>query len=699
MSKERTQFDSRIRNALDNPFLQTALDNNASRRKTARAIGYASLPEGFAGLSAKAHEIKKQVIARWDEYLAQFILTAQENGLQVHYAFDALQAQEKVIQLVQKAKAKVVVKSKTMIGEEIQINHALEKIGIKPIETDLGEYIVQLRGEPPAHIITPAVHLRREDVAKTFSEKLGMVYSTDVKKMTDLARKTLREYFLYADVGITGVNFGVAETGSICLLSNEGNARMVTTVPPLHIALMGIERLVPTLEDLVLFLRLLTRSATGQKLTNYVSLIQSPKTTGDVDGALERHIILIDNGRKRIAQTPFYEILYCIRCGACLNICPVFQELGGHAYHSPYPGPMGSVISPALFGVEAFGHLAKASSLCGACEEVCPVNIPFSKLIPEMREKYVREVKQPLLWKIMMTFYAWMVKNSIVYHAVQRGASSLQSFFPKVDNWTRWLPTPLSRWTRRRDFPSAAKIPFNARWERLTSQKKAFTITQENKYQKEDKAPFVEKVGNIDDKNTTWLRTFQEEWTALEGEFVLCSKNTCSERIMDELVKHKITHLLSWEQNYLIRNDAIFVGEIILENISRAGISVEYPHFDQKGMAYQKSIKHYAEAEAGLTGAYAAFADTGTVVIPSGKGRALCASLLPPVYFIILHEKDLFPTMTDWIANGGKSLVEEQASIVFVSGPSRTADIEMTLTIGVHGPGKVVLFCIKDEVF
>ncbi len=384
-------FRQRIRAALANPVLQAALDANAERRQQAFKAAFESLPQERELLRKRAHAVRAETIAHLDSYLEQFIANVQANGIAVHRAADAKQAVQIVLDLVQRAGARTVAKSKSMVSEEIHLNQALEAAGIRPVETDLGEYIVQLRGEPPAHIITPAVHLRRGEVGRTFAEKLGVAYTEDVAVLTRLARQVLRQTFLEAEVGLSGVNFGVAESGTLCLVTNEGNGRMVTTLPPRHIALMGIERLVPTLEDLALMLYLLPRSATGQKLSVYTSLIHGPRRPGEVDGPQERHLILLDNGRSALRASPLAEALYCIRCGACLNACPVFREIGGHAYqgahgaYSPYPGPIGSVVSPGLFGVAEFGHLARASSLCGACREVCPVDIDLPKLLLRVR--------------------------------------------------------------------------------------------------------------------------------------------------------------------------------------------------------------------------------------------------------------------------------------------------------------------------
>ena len=273
-------------------------------------------------------------IAHLDQYLDQFIANAQANGMIVHQAANGEEAVSIVLQIAQRAHSKVVAKSKSMVSEEIHLNHALEAAGFNPVETDLGEYIIQLRGEPPAHIITPAVHLTRTQVGETFAEKLGIPFTEDIPTLTATARQVLRQTFLDAGLGLSGVNFGVAETGTLTLVTNEGNGRMCTTLPPLHVALMGIERLVPTLDDLALMLYLLPRSATGQKLSVYTSLIHSPRRPDELDGPEERHLVLVDNGRRAMRQSPLMEALYCIRCGACLNACPIFREIGGHAYQA-----------------------------------------------------------------------------------------------------------------------------------------------------------------------------------------------------------------------------------------------------------------------------------------------------------------------------------------------------------------------------
>ncbi|MFN2302268.1 MAG: LutB/LldF family L-lactate oxidation iron-sulfur protein, partial [Anaerolineales bacterium] len=444
-------FHTKIRKALGDSNLQSALDGNATRRIAARQIAYDSLPENVQIMRQKANTIRKNVVENLDQYLEQFINHASKNGLIIHHADDAQKAVQIVLDIAQNSGAERIVKSKSMVSEEINLNSILEKHGIQVVETDLGEYIVQLRGEPPAHIITPAVHLTRKDVGELFSEKLGIPFTDDVSTLTSVARKKLRQTFLDADIGITGVNFGVAENGALCILTNEGNGRMVTTLPNIHIALMGIERLVPSMQDLALMIELLPRSATGQKITVYANLIFSPRHSGELDGSQVRHLILLDNGRSHLQTSILSEILYCIRCGACINACPIFREIGGHAYvskngqHTPYPGPVGSVLSPGLFGVSDFGQLARASSLCGACKEACPVDIDIPKLLLRVRaggsqiEEQRIPVNVPSILALGLSVFTWAAVKTRLFNLAQRAAGTLSGFFfPRQ----RWLKMP-----------------------------------------------------------------------------------------------------------------------------------------------------------------------------------------------------------------------------------------------------------------
>jgi L-lactate dehydrogenase complex protein LldF len=358
-----------------------------------------------------------------------------------------------------------------MISEEIELNPALEGAGLRVVETDLGEYIAQLAREHPSHIVAPIIHKSREDVAHVLRERLGATEAdvAEASTMTAFARRTLRGEFLRADMGISGANFGVAETGGICLVTNEGNGRLTTTIPPIHVALMGIERIVPTMRDLGVMLQVLARSATGQKLTVYSNIVIGPRRrnpTGseagsEPDGPDELHVIVVDNGRSDVLGTELAEILYCIRCGACLNACPVYRSIGGHAYGTVYSGPVGSVLTPALRGLSLFGDLPHASSLCGACREICPVRIDIPRMLLTLRARGSHE--QPVWIRSGIRAYArlatrpWLFATAAFLARVATRAGARQG-------WIRSLPGPLRGWTAHRDFPAFAPRSFQQTW-------------------------------------------------------------------------------------------------------------------------------------------------------------------------------------------------------------------------------------------
>jgi L-lactate dehydrogenase complex protein LldF len=582
--------------------------------------------------------------------------------------------------LVQTQDANLIVKSKSMMTKEINLNQAFEGVGIEVVETDLGEYIVQLRKEPPSHIVAPAIHLRREDVGQTFHKKLGMPYTDNIETMNKTARDSLREKFLSADVGVSGVNFGVAETGTICIVTNEGNGRMVTTIPRMHIAIMGIERLVPTLEDLDIMLRLLPRFATGQKLTSYVSLIQGPRGPLDPDGPNERHLILVDNGRHAMRGTAIEEALLCIRCGSCLDFCPVYREIGGYSYDSVYTGPIGSVISPGLFGLEEHGHLAKASTLCAACKDACPVDIDLPKLLLRVRENYSQEVPQPSTSTLGVRLYSWIMDQPARLGIGQKLASWGTRILPKRSGWGKWLPSPLSAWTKTRDFPPFAGVPFRNRFPHIDQTKVTLGVNRTSS-----------TTVAVDPPQTKLnpIEGFLHELEALQVETVRCSSEELAEKLLKLVLGLDQQRVLAWG---LTGGIADRLGRTFSEN----GIELIEPYVDQiEASDRQATIDSLGKVRIGLTVALAGFANTGTLVLPSGQGQSQLASLLPSIHLAILHAEKIFPSMSAWIDAGGKSSLQNSQSVSLVTGPSRTADIEMTLSIGVHGPGRVVVFLVE----
>jgi L-lactate dehydrogenase complex protein LldF len=406
----------------------------------------------------EARRIKEESIAHLGELLIELTSRLEKRGCKVFFAETADQAREYIVDLAKRVGAKRIVKGKSMTTEEIELNPALQAAGMEVVETDLGEYIVQLRGEGPSHIITPAIHLSKEDIGHLFDEKLGLPYTDEPERLTLAARDKLREIFLSADLGITGVNFAVAETGTLVVVENEGNGRLSSTLPDTFVAVMGIEKVIPRLTDLSHFLEILARTATGQKLTTYTSFISGPRRDGELDGPREMHVIILDHGRSSMLADPVLrEALNCIRCGACLNVCPVYRRIGGHAYQSTYPGPIGSIVSPNLFG-SAAAYLPFASTLCGACRDVCPVKIDIPRILLHLRWKET-EANRPLKWPGPLSRaragarrFARMGRHPRTMRFFSKiGAFMLRPF--SRGGWIKRMPPPFNNWTRVRDFP------------------------------------------------------------------------------------------------------------------------------------------------------------------------------------------------------------------------------------------------------
>lgn len=453
-------FSENARVALQDAQLRGALRHATALFGKRRREAAASL-SNWEDLRNEARAIKDEVLLHLDRYLETFVGAAESRGARVHWARDAAEANEIICRLTVERGARNVVKSKSMTTEEIHLNAALESAGMRVVETDLGEYIIQLAGETPSHIIAPAIHKTKRQVAQLFTTELGIPPTDDIGQLTSTARHTLRGRFASADVGISGVNFGIAETGTIVIVENEGNIRLTTSLPRTHIAVMGIEKLLPRFADLDVFLKLLPRSGTGQALSTYQSFITGTKRNAGDEGPEELHIILLDNGRSRMLAHPVTrQSLACIRCGACLNVCPVYQQIGGHAYGSVYPGPIGSVITPQLIGIEKAAQLPYASSLCGACREVCPVKIDIPRLLLHLRgEISSRESHvKPSRRKERLAFKLWaaIMLRPRLYEKTAVAARLFQ----------RWFKPPLKAWTSGRDLRPIEEESFRERWRR-----------------------------------------------------------------------------------------------------------------------------------------------------------------------------------------------------------------------------------------
>src|SRR5689334_13989382 len=382
---EHHDFLNAARQALADPPLQAALVRLTSTLMAGNRRGYAALAD-IDALRMHAKHIKEHTLAHLDRYLEQLEASVQKRGGHVHWAANAEDARRIILDIARQTNSRRIVKSKSMTSEEVHLNPALEAAGLEVTETDFGEFIIQLAGERPSHLVAPAVHHTRESIARILSKHSGEALPDEPKELAQAGRRLLRAKFAAADMGISGANFAVAETGTIVLVSNEGNARLTTTCPRIHVALMGIEKVLPRWIDLPVFLKLLARAATGQTLSVYTTLITGPRRRSDRDGPEELHLVLLDNGRSRLLATPFRESLQCIRCGACLNACPVYRRIGGHAYGGVYSGPIGSILTPLYDSVRGHPHLPHASSLCGACQAACPVKINIPHMLIGLRE-------------------------------------------------------------------------------------------------------------------------------------------------------------------------------------------------------------------------------------------------------------------------------------------------------------------------
>lgn len=453
-------FYQNVETGLDDRFMREAISGAQDRLRTARLKAAEKLGD-WEEWRALGEEIRRHTLENLDFYLKQLSDQVAERGGYVYFAHTADDAKRYIQKVAEKKKAQKVVKSKSMMTEEIGLNEALEALGCEVIETDLGEYILQVDDhDPPSHIVAPSVHKDKTRVQKVFQEKKGYKGTENPEEITRFTRKLLRKEFLTADLGITGCNFAVAESGTVTLVTNEGNARLVTTLPKTHIAVMGMERIVPTWEELDVLVSLLVRSAVGQTLTSYVTAISGPKRHGESDGAEEFHLVIVDNGRTNILGTPFQDALHCIRCGACLNVCPVYSHIGGHAYGSIYPGPIGAVLTPLLDGYERHHQLPFASSLCAACTEACPVRIPLHELLVRHRQEIVeKEKRAPRAERLGMKTFGAAVKWPAVFDHVSKAASRAARPFVR-EEMIESGPGPLKNWTMLRDFPAPKKTRF-----------------------------------------------------------------------------------------------------------------------------------------------------------------------------------------------------------------------------------------------
>jgi L-lactate dehydrogenase complex protein LldF len=462
---EHHEFMAAAHEALGSPNLQLALSRLGETLAAGNRTAFEILP-GSSLLRDKARAIKDDTLAHLDEHIEQLERAIGARGGHVHFATDGADAVAIVRKIIHQTGVKRVVKSKSMVTEEIHLNRHLEESEVEVTETDFGEFIIQVAGERPSHLVGPALHKTAEEMAVCLSERFGVQLTKEPAVMAQFARGLLRKKFAAADMGITGGNFLVAETGTVVIVSNEGNARLTTSVPQIMVSIVGIEKVIPRLSDLPIFLKVLARAATGQKMSIYTSLVTGPRQAGEGDGPEEFHLVMLDNGRSRILGSPMRESLFCIRCGACLNVCPVYRKIGGHAYGGTYSGPIGAVITPLFDGLKENYHQPHASSLCGACQAACPVKIQIPELLIRNRAAQHDQHLAPRGEEFIYKIWSRLMRSPGWYRFLTRTAARVLPWFAK-DGWLARLPGPLSGWTACRDFPAPARRSFRDQWRDL----------------------------------------------------------------------------------------------------------------------------------------------------------------------------------------------------------------------------------------
>jgi len=691
-----SNFVARADAALSDSRLQAALAAATGRFLEGRERTWRELGDVQA-LRNRARAIRDDVLDHLDVYLARLEETVTAAGGTVHYAADGPAACRVIADIAQAHSVRLAVKSKSMTSEEILLNPALAQAGIEVVETDLGEWIVQLAGETPSHIIAPAVHKTKGQVAELFAAVTGESMPEDIPALTQVARRELRRRFLSADLGLSGVNFAVAETGTLILVTNEGNGRLVTSLPPLHIALMGMEKVVPTWDDLAVLLALLTRSATGQKITSYVTAVTGPRRAGEADGPAELHLVILDGGRSRILASGYRDSLRCLRCGACLNACPVYHVVGGHAYGGTYSGPIGAVQTPLFEGLEAHADLPHASSLCGACLDACPVQIDLPRLLLDLRHETAEGKRPTLPWSERQAFrlYRWIAQSPARYRLALRLAYWVAR--PLVrDGRIRSLPTVLGRWTQTRDFPAPARPSFHDRWKTLASQRPPLP-GRIDRPDAEGAEEHMEVSGErLRAPGPAEAHIMSELWQRFAAELAQVGGQAIQVTDKAEASRQAV----AWAQAHDVRRVLVCAApetEEMAAALAATGLQVEVAAPSAGVMTdeeRQRLRDRWAGADLVISSADAAIAETGTLVLRARPELPRAATVLPPRHIALLNLARIVPALTDlipaWRTHGLPS------GLSFITGPSRTADIEQTLTIGVHGPGQLLVIGFRD---
>ena len=694
MIPENPGFKARAATAAKDPSVAARFKMVADRHGALRRFRMAELGN-FEEHRDRLSAIKDAVLDNHEALIARLKEQVEALGGKVHRAADAAAARRIITGIAREANVKIVVKGKSMTSEEVALTPALEEIGVEVFETDLGEYIIQLAKERPSHIVIPAIHKTKAEIAALFAEKLGMELTDDPTKLTMKAREVLREKFLAADLGITGANALVAENGTVVLVENEGNIRLSTTQPRIHVALAGIEKIVPAMIDLAALLKLLPRSATGQKLSGYVSMIRGPARPDERDGPREFHLVLLDNGRSRMRQDPVLrQALKCVRCGVCANICPVYQSIGGHAYGSVYPGPIGAMITQALATGDEGWLLPFASSLCGACDEVCPAKIPIHQILIELRRRAVEGAKPEVSaagvgepWQKSVAenagFRVWSEfwSRPAGYKLFAGAAAMFGKIFPGKPMLTK-LPPPGSAWTQDRDFPAPAAEPFRKRWPGIKSVARQAQPNINIPNEKLQPAPALQPESG----KPAAMTPRPGDPAKLIADINMMQGKAVVAQGLAEAKAQLAEFLAPFAGGRLVKWDHPDLDLLGLDQIAEAA-GIKIAPLDN--LAKEEFKATVSQAALGVTAADFGIADSGTIALLTAPGHERSLSVLPPAHIAVLRAGKVLQSIDDLMIALQSEGPEIFRGLTLISGPSMTGDIEMLPVFGVHGPGKL----------
>lgn len=666
-------LEERIARAVQDDHLHAAIGTAARTLRERRAVALTSV-EDVEGVRDAARAQRLAGIPQVDALIAGFTERASARGVHVHHAADGAEAIARVVSIAERLGLQRAVKSKSMATEEIHLNAGLEEAGIAVRETDLGEYIVQLADDRPSHIILPIVHMDRSDVGRVMERELDVAFTDEPEELAAIARARLREDFLAADLGISGANLAVAETGGIVLVSNEGNIRMVTSLPRVHVAIVGTDKLVPTLADAERILRLLARSATGQQSTVYTTFVNGPRT--DDEGPDEVHVVFLDNGRAHIRAGAHAEILGCIRCGACLNACPVYRQVGGHTYDATYPGPLGAVFMAALPG-EDHEELPSLCTLCGACEQICPVRLDLPGMLLSLRAEKAarsggsRRLAMRLFAALMSRPWLLRIGRRIGGWWLRRGSS---------DGWRSSAPAPLAGWTASRDLPVPARASF---WDTFLEDASVGPVSsQSSPTQTTPQAPGSHTSGGSSQSSPTQTTFHAPGSHTSPGSSQSSPTQTTLATFVAAAEALTATVFIEDDAAAVRARVASLIGDAPVLRWDRLPYGLDPAGVDDPA--------RWAHTPIGVTGADGGIAATGALILGSRADQPRRPSLLPPHHIAVLRRGDIHDDLEAALI-ARRDLLDTCSSVHVIAGPSRTADIELHLTLGVHGPGRVTI--------